>query len=328
MPMKTADPAPEKSLSVEVLRAGCVLYIVGFWHLMDYTHGFGGYNNAVTVRLTVTVLGLFTFLSGFLLARAPMRLGRSELKRFYAKRLLRIYPLYLLALLAFWALGIADRGIALKAALGISMLYGPPPTTLWFITMILVFYLIAPLLIALRPAPGRFALASLAVFLLVAAATRTASGDMRIAQYFPAFALGIWWAGRAQGSSTRAWLPATGAAIAACALSLAFDVDPQYSLTAMPLATFGALAVFLLAGRVPLSPESRLVRVAGLLGYASFSMYLFHRVVYKGLHALWDPASGANGLGYLLLVCLPLVIAVAFLVQSAYDWSLRRATAR
>ncbi|MFL6696444.1 MAG: acyltransferase family protein [Vitreoscilla sp.] len=144
MPMKTVDPAPDKSLSVEVLRAGCVLYIVGFWHLMDYTHGLGGYNNAVTVRLTVIVLGLFTFLSGFLLARAPMRLGRSELKRFYAKRLLRIYPLYLLALLAFWALGIADRGIALKAALGISMLYGPPPATLWFVTMILVFYLIAP----------------------------------------------------------------------------------------------------------------------------------------------------------------------------------------
>lgn len=52
------------------------------------------------------------------------------------------------------------------------------------------------------------------------------------------------------------------------------------------------------------------------------------RVVYKGSHALWDPASGASGLACLLLLCLPLVIAVAFVVQSAYDWSLRRATAR
>ncbi|MFL6696443.1 MAG: hypothetical protein ACJ8GJ_04700 [Vitreoscilla sp.] len=169
---------------------------------------------------------------------------------------------------------------------------------------------------------------SLVVFLAAAAATRTDSGDMRVAQYFPAFALGIWWSGRAQQSSTQAWLPATGAAIAACALSLAFAADPQYSLTAMPLATFGALAAFLLAGRAQLSPESRLARVAGLLAYAGFSMYLFHRPVYKGLHALWDPASGAGELGYLLLVCLPLVVAVAFVVQSAYDWSLRRATAR
>jgi peptidoglycan/LPS O-acetylase OafA/YrhL len=324
----TVAPADnDKSLSIELLRAACVLYIVGFWHLMDYTHGFGGANNAVTVRLTVTVLGLFTFLSGYLLARSPMRLRAPELKRFYAKRLLRIYPLYLLALLAFWALGIADRGIALKAALGISMVYGPPPSTLWFITMILVFYLIAPLLIALREATARFLLASLAILAVAVLFGHAASGDIRIAQYFPAFALGIWRANHGRRASARACLAATAAAAAAWGLSLAFPVDPQFSLWAMPLATFGALAVFLLASRLPLSRDAALVRAAAMVSYASFAMYLFHRVVYKGLHALFDPASATLGLAYLLLVCLPVVIAAALLVQWAYDRSLRRATA-
>lgn len=318
----------DKSLSIELLRAGCVLYIVGFWHLMDYTHGFVGANNPVTVRLTVTVLGLFTFLSGYVLARSPMQLSAPELKRFYIKRLLRIYPLYLLALFAFWALGIADRGIALKAALGISMVYGPPPSTLWFITMILAFYLIAPLLIAARQATDRFLLATLTIFSVTDLFGHVASGDIRIAEYFPAFALGVWWANHAQRATARACLAATAAAAAAWGLSLTQPVNPQFSLWAMPLATCGALAVFLVASRLPLSRDGGLVRVAALVSYASFAMYLFHRVVYKGLHALYDPASSALGLAYLLLVCLPAVIAAAFLVQRAYDSSLQRATAR
>ena len=326
--MKTVAPASnDKSLSIELLRAACVLYIVGFWHLMYYTHGFAGYDNPVTNRVTVLVLGLFTFLSGFLLARTPMRLGAPDLKRFYVKRFLRIYPLYLLALLAFWALGIADRGIALKAALGLSMVYGPPPSTLWFITMILLFYLVAPLLIALRAATLRFVLASVAIFAVTLACGRAASGDIRIAEYFPAFALGVWWANHTQGTGLRGGLAATAAAAAAWALSLAMAVDPQFSLWAMPLATFGALAILLLAGRVPMAREGAFVRAVTRLSYASFAMYLFHRVVYKGLHALYDPASPALGLAYLLLVCLPVVIVAAFLVQRGYD-RLQRAAAR
>jgi peptidoglycan/LPS O-acetylase OafA/YrhL len=318
----------DRSLSIEFLRAGCVLYIVGFWHLMDYTHGFVGYDNAVTVRLTVTVLGLFTFLSGFLIAQAPMQLRAAELKCFYTRRLLRIYPLYLLALLAFWALGLADRGTALKAALGISMVYGPPPATLWFITMILVFYLIAPLLIALRERPARFAAACLGIFALAGVLGHAASGDIRIAEYFPAFALGVRWTSQGRRRSTHAAWWATGAAAAACALSLAFPADPQFSLTASPMATFGALAVFLLADRLPLPSNGGLVRAVEKLSYASFAMYLFHRVVYKGLHALFDPVSSALGLAWLLLVCLPVVIAVAAIVQKAYDAARKLAAVR
>lgn len=317
----------DKSLSIDLLRAVCVLYIVGFWHLMDYTHGFVAYNNAATARLTVIVLGLFTFLSGFLLAQAPLRLRAQALQRFYTKRFLRIYPLYLLALLGFWAVGLADRGIALKAALGLSMAYGPPPNTLWFITMILVFYLVAPLLIALRDARLRFLLASLALFALALLAGRAASGDIRIAEYFPAFALGIHWAGRGRGASMGSASWASLAAIAACALSLVIAGNPQFSLAAAPLAMFGALAIFLLAARLPLPRDGGLAQAIGMLSYASFAMYLFHRIVYKGLHALVDPASPTLGLLFLLAVCLPVVIVVGYVVQKAYDAARQRLAA-
>jgi peptidoglycan/LPS O-acetylase OafA/YrhL len=315
----TLPSSGDKSLPVELLRAGCALWIVGFWHLMNYTHGFPGANNAVTLRLTVIVLGLFAFVSGFLLARRPMRLRAPELGRFYARRLLRIYPLYLLALLAFWAVGMADRSTALKAALGISMVYGPAPLTLWFITMILEFYLVAPLLIALRGRPGLFVLAALGLFGVAAVCGSAANGDIRLAEYFPAFALGVYWARHGERASTRTALGACAATAAAWAWSLATGSDPQYSLAGIPLVTCGGLAAFLLAGRLTLSPHGALARAASLVSYASFAMYLFHRVVYKGLHALYDPASPGLGLAWLLLVGVPLVVLVSLLVQRAWD---------
>ena len=324
----TIPSSSDKSLAIELLRAVCVLWIVGFWHLMNYTHGFPGADNAVTLRLTVIVLGLFTFVSGFLLARAPMRLRAPELGRFYARRLLRIYPLYLLALLAFWALGMADRSTALKAALGMSMVYGPAPLTLWFITMILEFYLVAPLLIALRGRPALFVLAALGLFGVAAVCGRAANGDLRLAEYFPAFALGVYWANHGERSSTRTTLWACAAAAAAWAWSLVAGSDPQYSLAGIPLVTCGALAAFLLAGRLPLSPRGGLVRAAALVSYAGFAMYLFHRIVYKGLHALYDPASPGLGLAWLLLVGLPVVLLVSLLLQRACDASLRASATR
>jgi peptidoglycan/LPS O-acetylase OafA/YrhL len=324
----TRPSSSDKSLPIELLRAGCVLWIVGFWHLMNYTHGFPGADNAVTLRLTVIVLGLFTFVSGFLLARAPMRLRAPKLGRFYARRLLRIYPLYLLALLAFWALGMADRSTALKAALGMSMVYGPAPLTLWFITMILEFYLVAPLLVALRGRPALFALAAAGLFGVAAVCGSAANGDLRLAEYFPAFALGVYWAGHGERASTRTTLWACAATAAAWAWSLAASGDPQYSLTGIPLVTCGALAAFLLAGRLTLSPRGALARAAALVSYASFAMYLFHRVVYKGLHALYDPASPGLGLAWLLLVGLPVVIAVALVAQRACDAAFQGGTGR
>jgi peptidoglycan/LPS O-acetylase OafA/YrhL len=324
----TLPSASDKSLPVELLRAGCALWIVGFWHLMNYTHGFPGADNAVTLRLTLIVLGLFAFVSGFLLARAPMRLRAPEIGRFYARRLLRIYPLYLLALLAFWVLGMADRSTALKAALGMSMVYGPAPPTLWFITMILEFYLVAPLLIALRGRPALFVLAALGLFGVAAVCGSAANGDIRLAEYFPAFALGVYWANHGERTSMRTALWVCAATVAAWAWSLAAGSDPQYSLAGIPLVTCGGLAAFLLAGRLTLSPHGALARAATLVSYASFAMYLFHRIVYKGLHALYDPASPGLGLAWLLLVGLPLVVLVSFLMQRACDALLRASATR
>ena len=80
------------------LRAAYIFNIVGFWHLFNYTDAFPAYYKVVTVRLTVVVLGLFVMLSGYLLGGSRPNLSIAGTWTFYKRRLLRIYPLYVVAL--------------------------------------------------------------------------------------------------------------------------------------------------------------------------------------------------------------------------------------
>jgi peptidoglycan/LPS O-acetylase OafA/YrhL len=64
-----------------------------------------------------------------------------------------------------------------------------------------------------------------------------------------------------------------------------------------------------------------------MLSYASFGVYLFHRLVFKGAMAVYFPAGGLHQALYLLLVAVPLSFAVAYLVQKSYDKGLARLAA-
>jgi peptidoglycan/LPS O-acetylase OafA/YrhL len=136
-----------RNAAVDTLRALSVLYIIGFWHLLEYAPPMAWRFHPIFDRLTVVVLSLFVLISGYLAGRPKAPFTQVEVRRFYSARLLRIYPPYLLALLCFYLIGGVSGIIAAKGALLISMVAPPPPQTLWFITMLMMFYLWAPLLI-------------------------------------------------------------------------------------------------------------------------------------------------------------------------------------
>jgi peptidoglycan/LPS O-acetylase OafA/YrhL len=119
----------QKSTTIDFLPAASVLYIVGFWHALGYTTAVPGYPNAITHRVTVVILGLFVFLSGFLLANKDVSSFES-IVTFYKRRLFRIWPLYILSLIVFVLSGLTSSKTALLSAVGISMFYGEQPMTL------------------------------------------------------------------------------------------------------------------------------------------------------------------------------------------------------
>jgi len=199
----THATSPMRKVPIDAMRAVSMLYIVGFWHLLDYTKVVTWHYNPVTYRLTVGALSLFVLISGFLTGRQDGGLARGEIWRFYKTRFWRIYLPFVIASGLFLAAGVSDALALFKGVTLVAMLLAPPPFTLWFVNMIVLFYLIAPLLIGLRGNEAAYvALCTVIVGAMVLYQAETGKIDMRLILYFPCFAAGIFLAARSLPSST------------------------------------------------------------------------------------------------------------------------------
>lgn len=302
---------------IDLLRAACVLYIVGFWHLMTYTEAFPGYHNGVTTRLTVAVLAVFMFVSGLCVAESFARSGQDA-RGFYRKRLLRVYPLFVCAGLLFLALKLANGAALLRALLLISPLWGKQPMTLWFIANLCLYYLLLPWLVRQGVGSRRFWLMALLIEAVLCAAPLLSGTDNRGAIYFPAFCLGVCFAGKAAPALGR-W---AGAALAAIGVSLLAGGDPEQSLASIGLAL--GVPVLVLFGSTRLLGHLTLPRFIHALAYAGFAAYLLHRVVFKLMMTGIASLSAETRLLCLLAVGVPLVFGLSWLVQRGYDYLLER----
>ena len=268
-------PPAERNNAIDLLRVLCILYIVGYWHLIPYTHWLPGYANHYTEALKDIALGTFVLSSGLLLARRDLRPRLREVLGFYGRRVVRIYPLYLVALLLFGAAGLASQAVVVNGALLISMFVPPAPPTLWFLTMIVFFYLLAPVLIRAARSRRGFMLTALALLA-------------------PALLIG---------------LPGANG----------FDVAA--SLWRIPLVALGAVVSLVYVERFAKQLHSPFIL---LLSYASFGVYLFHRLVFELAMAVYFPAEALYQVLYLALVAVPLSFVVAYAVQKGYDAGLGR----
>lgn len=288
---------PTRNTAIDLMRALCILYIVGFWHLLNYADSLTiDYENGVTYRMTVAALGLFTLISGYLIGRKDIAPDWRGISTFYKTRLLRIYPPYLAAIAAFAAFKIATVPALLKSTVLLSMLFAPAPFTLWFIVMLMSFYVIAPPLIQARSNLGYFSLFCLLIInALLALSLKFDTVDMRILLYFPAFATGIYLAGQPDRlARVIDNIPALGALVGA-ALLLIFAAMMQYQDRFKPM------------------------KIVYTISFASFFMYLFHRPVYKLVTYFYTPETMLGDVLFLMGVCLPLVIALSWTGQTIYD---------
>lgn len=126
----------------DIMKALCVIEIVAFWHMFDYTPieaddvMFGG-------RLTSTVLATFTFASGFFLGKKKVSVGK-----FYMSRLKRFMLPLLASLIIMYKFGAIDSfRTVVFSAIGISCFIPPMAPTLWYFSMIILCYLFTPLIL-------------------------------------------------------------------------------------------------------------------------------------------------------------------------------------
>lgn len=319
-------PAPERNNAIDLLRVLCIVYIVGYWHLIPYTSWLPGYANQYTEALKDIALGTFVFSSGLLLARRDVQLRFGDILTFYQRRIVRIYPLYLLALILFGLAGLASWPVIAKAAVLISSFAPPPPPTLWFITMIMFFYLLAPFLIwAARSALGFVVWSAVLLLACLVYNTYLKPMDSRLFLLFPSFALGIY-AQRARAAKAfiqrhHLWLLAL--LIPAFWLGLpgnnGFDIST--SLLRAPLVALGAVLLVIYTERLCTQLHSPFILA---LSYASFGVYLFHRLIFIQAITLYYPTDGFQQVLYLLALAVPVTFVLAYVVQKLYDTGLAR----
>ena len=313
----------KRDLSLDALRSLAMLYIVGFFHPLASSHLFGDmfYTNA-TILLSFCALGLFCFISGFLISQQrPAGFGTlHEVFGFYGRRLVRLYPLYLMACIGFYATGLIPKadflaGIFLSGAVrNINIM------TLWFVNVIMVFYLLTPLLLC-RFQMKRSLCLSLGLYAVLVALGKIKCIDPHLAHYFLIYAAGVL---LAKSSRAQEWTQRNGWKLLPVFLAVGwFAMNKQlvhgkilrFVLT--DAAVLASMPVLLVVGRF--LARTLHARLIAFVSYSSFALYLFHRLIYKEAHAYYSPQAVGSTILYEVGVVLPIAIVIAYGIQAAYD---------
>lgn len=301
-------------VAFDAIRAVSILWIVGVWHLFDYFPGYAGLKGDVAYRITVGLLGSFVLISGFLMGRRPVPVGQ-----FYRARFARIYPPFLLACLAFGLIGLGTWPTMLKGAALVGMFAGPAPYTLWFINMIVLFYAATPALMQIRSSAVGYGLLCGAIAVLLALGPDWLVGmSPRLAMYFPCYALGLWLA--REGRPVAQLCLIGGLMVMAAGLAMMANLPaPTVENSTLSAIWACGVALALFGGAQMAEKGLSGWRWPEPIAYASYFLYLFHRVVYA--LALKPVAHASDGIRLmaLLIVALPVALALAWRGQKFYD---------
>ena len=193
---------PSRLIEVDILRVIAILAIVA-GHIQFHTPGCENSSIVGMIELLFAVCGLslFFFLSGYsLMIKKPEFSRFNELKSYSVRRVARIYPLYWLALLitlviqpdAYDELTTLQKVIDIS---GLQILF--PDPIVWFVSAIVVFYILFPLFILFarminRPYRMSIFLAALTIFIILATARiASVSIDDRVFIYYWFFVSGV-----------------------------------------------------------------------------------------------------------------------------------------
>ena len=302
-------------LYIDIARVIAMLWIVGWWHLIQYSKvGEDSYHFIGDNSITMLMLGLFMFLSGFLIGKKSLK-TKEEIKSFYKSRFWRFYILYALSVITFPILTGFNREISIiiTTLTATSPYILPQPVTLWFLSMLAGFYLITPLVKRNIAIGGGILIIFVLLHILLPEGI-----DTRVFVYFPLYVFGLF-------SSEYSFIDKITQKKIVIPVSLILSL----------LLYMGAIYyewfvyLFIPTGIIFVLSISRLLeyininKFISVLSYSSLCVYLFHRQIYQIVYGVLR-RIGFNDLFVLLLVALPLCICFSWFIQKIYDSLLKR----
>ena len=299
-------------------RALCMLYIVAAWHLYGYLRSSVSLSTPLGNSITRGALSSFFFISAYFLGRRPIHSFRDALD-FYKKRMMRFYPLYFISctsmLVIYLVTGVRYMESVkqyLLTLLGLSTVFTPAPATLWFISMLILFYLITPLVNALQKVWQKVLLCAGLFGLLFILHGIGIPVDPRLPLYLPVYSLGLIIASRTEISGKfrpAVLLISLIAFSGGVALTSGFD---RYTLQYLVMLPF--IPLILEIGKL-IACCGPLERIFGFISYGSMVAYLFHRQFF-GLPLYF---MGSFPIWFAYLVLVPALLVLSWLAQRCYD---------
>lgn len=156
-----------RNVTLDIVRAICAVWIIAIWHIGEY--GFPPAQNlSMGEDITTAVLGIFVFLSSFFLQKYSIK-SIENIRGFYLKRCIRLYIPFLVVsiimeLLFHWYESILQLMLSL---IGFSFLYSPGVKTLWFVSILLFFYGLSPLILSFEEKWKRIFCSAVIITILV-----------------------------------------------------------------------------------------------------------------------------------------------------------------
>ena len=275
------------------------------------------------------LLGIFFFISGYFTGRTFQKENKGSVS-FFSSRMLRIFPPYLVAVVLYiFVLGVTLKKFNLFVYLtGTQFIFAPNYAkivlTLWYVSAIILFYLIFGLLLANLHSTRGLIIGATIVFVAVYALHQwTGLIDPRFYKYYIIFLIGILCA-HVDYLST--WLSGEQVvlkfAFAILGLFvfsqvLAFSsISPIYILGAVFFIISWVVLLFTLATKVK-SPT--ILKLAVLISYASFFAYLLHRPIWAWLLTVFSVNTAWGQVFFKVVPASIFIFILSYYLQSGYD---------
>ena len=313
---ETISSTKTRILYLDFLRACAVLYVVSIRHLDDYANDL--YYGKLDNILTNVALGILIYISGYLLSINNPIETVKDIEAFFIKRFLRTYPLYILALVLFMFCSYLTFGSLLMHVVLFNVVLDQSVMTLWFVAIICVYYLIFPLLVY------RYSIVktimALVIFIAVVAAFRIKFDlfDTRLLIHLPLFVAGII---VCKHESLQRLLQNRTFIIGCTSLfiiaSFFYSQGFAFKRVSMMIFMLASIPGVLFLGKhLAQTINEELIKK---IAYASFCMYLFHRVIFYIISNTYIPSVQISAIIYLTLVGVPIIYFLSYYFQRFYD---------
>lgn len=293
---------------LDTARAICMLYIVGFWHMQEYTEY--DFYTPMTYALARGILSTFVFISAYLH-------GQKSIHSFYdvwmlcKNRLIRIYPLFFFASTTLYLFGIiinADQYF--KTLLGITLLVPPAPPTVWFINMLFIFEIIAIPVTIVNKFRWKCVVCVSIVGMIFLLKYFFDGIDDRILIYCPIYCMGLLKAnGRKISEKVNFCILLMGVVVFMC-----LHYFSEIHLLLNILTSLACVCIVLEIGKLCKNHE-QLTKILSWISYTSMCAFFFHRQIIRVFYKY----IGAFPIWMALIVVLPVVIIMSYYIQKAYN---------